>query len=208
PKPRALVLARLLVEQYSDSPRLQDPDKIRQGSTSGTVCTADIMTGVEDYRCVRPELAFLKLHEIRSLKQWLTEHQYLRRIGTISRIEKLLHLIFALQDGCRFEKIAVWFSRSPRQVYDGCREAFNGLLELHSETMLPHSDKHPVYRRMWKITDSYATAAMMRRADLYYPWRGADLRKVIVALNFYIGRYRRQGHEALTGPLMQWGRYL
>ena len=95
---------------------MHEPDRVRQGSTSGWHCALDIMSGIEDDQSVRPKLAFFKIHELKALKEWLVDNGHLRRSAGISRTEKLLHLIFTLQDGMCFEKIAVLFSRSPRKV--------------------------------------------------------------------------------------------
>lgn len=114
---RAEVMASLLEEEFAglEIP-LRDADRERQGSTSGWLCAQEIMCGIEDLRSIRPKLAFFKIFEIRALKTWLKEQKYLRRSSGISRTEKLLQLLFALQDGARFEVLAVLFSRSPRQV--------------------------------------------------------------------------------------------
>ncbi|KAF2732686.1 hypothetical protein EJ04DRAFT_496573 [Polyplosphaeria fusca] len=200
-------MASLLEEDfYTSATSMREPDTARKGSTTGWICTQEIMCGIDDVRCVRPQLAFFKVHEVKELKNWLAGHRYLERSDGISRVEKLLHLIFLLQDGVRFEVIAVLFSRSPNTVKRSCLEVFNGLLEMHSETMVPEDP--PLYCHLWRITDQYATADRCMSAYRYYPWDAHDLSKVLTTMNFYIGRYRKQAKLALDGPFMDWGRYL
>jgi hypothetical protein len=116
PKPRDEVIASMSKETHHTSVTLHDADVVREGSTSGWLTTLAIMSGLEDDRYVLPILTFIKIHEARDLKSWLVNHGYLQRSRSISRIERVLHFIFALQIGCRLETIAVMFSRSPRQV--------------------------------------------------------------------------------------------
>ena len=79
---------------------------------------------------------------------------------------------------------------------------------MHSETMLPSANQRPLYDHLWKMVDQYSTAAGMNQARNYYPWDGEDLYKVLVTLNFYIGRWRKQGRFALQGPVLDWGLYV
>lgn len=116
PKPRDEVIAHMRGEMHRTSVELHDPDKVREGSTSGWLTTLAIMSGLEDDRYVLPILTFIKVHEVKDMKKWLIDRGCLQRSGSVSRIERVLHFIFALQMGCRLEMIAVMFSRSPRQV--------------------------------------------------------------------------------------------
>jgi hypothetical protein len=116
-RPREEVMRNLLAEEY-DGPEtlMHDPDRKREGSTTGWLCAQDILCGVNDHRRIRPSLAFLKIHEVKSLKNWLVSHRYLKRSNGMSRVEKLLHCLFVLQDGARIETVAVYFSRTPTVV--------------------------------------------------------------------------------------------
>ncbi|KAF2259811.1 hypothetical protein CC78DRAFT_591421 [Lojkania enalia] len=182
PRPKYEVVANLLDEEkHLSEPLMVEPDRIRQGSTCGWICTHEIICGIEDNRCIRPKLAFMKVYEVKALKGWLAENKYLQRSGGISRLEKLLHLLFALQDGVRLEVIAVLFSRSPRQISD-CMEVFEGLMEMHSETMLPAVVDRPLYDHLWKIVGRYATVGLAARSQQYYPWEAEDLYKVVQQL--------------------------
>jgi hypothetical protein len=116
PKSRDEVIASMSVEMHRTSITLHDPDRGREGSTSGWLTTLAIMSGLEDGRYVLPILTFIKIHEVRDLKKWLVDRGFLQRSGSVSRIERVLHFIFVLQIGCRLETIAVMFSRSPREV--------------------------------------------------------------------------------------------
>ena len=85
---------------------------------------------------------------------------------------------------------------------------FEGILEMHSETMLPCADQRPLYDDLWQIVDRYTNSSSLTQAREYYPWTGGDLYKVLVTLNIYIGRWRKQGQSALEGPFLPWGDYL
>ena len=63
-----------------------------------------------------PTLLHVKIHEVRALKQWFGENTNLTRTRDVCRTEKVLYLLFVLQEGCRFERVARWFCRTPRGV--------------------------------------------------------------------------------------------
>lgn len=216
-KTRIEVIESVAREEARGGPNLNDPTRKREGSADGTLITQAITTAdANPYICV-PHLGYIKIHEVRDLKLWLSRHNYLHQGKRISKTEKLLHLLTFLQLGCRFESVAVLFSRRPSEVFASCCEVFNGLLELHSETMLPNRKTlhRYVYPHLWHIVHNYVLnedwgGKRSQRADNtnYLPWPKDDIRKVLITLNIYIGRYRAQGHFALTGDIMDWGRYI
>jgi hypothetical protein len=192
-------------EEGGDLATLRDPDRQREGSMSGYYATLYIMCGINDAAVVLPKLRFIKIHEVRELRTWLTENKYIKRSDGISRMEKLLQLLILLQEGYRIEKLAVLFSRTPNQVHAACREVMSGLLELHSETLLPR--RQPTCDGLWKISVMFFnTDEVVSRATGYYGWDMMDLIKVLVTLNVFIGRYRQQGQFSLIGPYFHWWR--
>jgi hypothetical protein len=79
---------------------------------------------------------------------------------------------------------------------------------MYSETELPKSSSGwPMYRDLWRINQWYERESR-EWASRYYPWEEGDLQMVIVTLNLFIGRYRKQGHVALEGPFLNWGKYM
>ncbi|KAF2205310.1 hypothetical protein GQ43DRAFT_460024 [Delitschia confertaspora ATCC 74209] len=193
-------------------PKLRDPDTARRGHYSGRQMTTAIMSGQKPMIDIdMPVLSFLKIHEIRALKKWLAENTTLSRSGIISRMEKLLQLIFLLQYGCRFERIASWFSCTPRTAQKCCMEVFIALLELHRRTSFPKPSECPLYMSKWGALEWSMIASrrpkeVMRRSLIgHYPWSRSQLLKVIQTLNIWIGRYRAQGQSALFGPVFPWG---
>ncbi|KAF2713535.1 hypothetical protein K504DRAFT_334517, partial [Pleomassaria siparia CBS 279.74] len=205
PRPKVGILAKIYEEEARASTELHDPDRVRMGSTSGWLITLAVMSGMEDDRYVLPKLACIKIHEVKDMKRWLLSNGYLQRSGAVSRIEKMLHFLFLLQMGCRMETIAIVFSRSPRQVHSSCKDVLQGVLEMHSETKLPRTGKWPTYPQLWLMSQNYETAPAWSKK--YYPWTAVDFQMVVLTLNLYIGRYRKQGQFALEGPFLDWGRY-
>jgi hypothetical protein len=202
-KTRAEVEQSCREEESVDPPRLLDPDRRREGSMPAYFAAFSIMAGLDDPCYYLPRLVYIKIHEVKRLKEWLEAKDYLRRSGNISRTEKLLHLLFLLQDGVRFETIAVMFSRTPRQIYESCQQVFEGLLQMHSETDLP--DRQPACDHLWGISHRYfAESHVVQHAERYYGWWAVDLVRVLVTLNLYIGRYRQQGKVALSGEYFRW----
>ena len=182
---------------------LQDPDRRREGSVPAYFAAFSVMAGLDDPDHFLPRLVYIKVHEVKRLKEWLETRNYLTRSGNISRTEKLLHLIFLLQDGVRFETIAVMFSRTPSQVETSCQHVFEGLMQLHSETALP--ERQPACDHLWRISHKYfAEPSLLPHVERYYGWWAVDLVKVLVTLNLYIGRYRQQGRVALDGGYFEW----
>lgn len=211
-KTRREVIASIAEEESLPRNGIYEPGRKREGSADGWLISLAVMTANDDPRVCVPHLAYIKIHEVRDLKVWLQDHRYLRRSRGISKIEKVLHLLTVLQVGCRFESVAVLFSRTPLEVLHACREVFEGLLELHSETMLPgpgHMENY-LYPHLWHIMGVYSAMKRSNNAAerVYYPWKKDDLCKVLVTLNLYIGRYRSQGELALDGPILDWGKYI
>lgn len=193
-------------EEAVDDVELQDPDRKREGSTEGNLATFMLSAGFESPRYFSPKLSWIKGHEVREVKKWLAEKRYLRQSDGITRTEKLFHLLLVLQEGCRMETVAVQFSRTPRQVQHACREVFEGLLEMHSETWL--GARQPACDRLWKICQAYFNAPdVARKAELYYGWELEDVLKVLVTLNMCIARFRMQGKFALDGPYYGWWKH-
>ncbi|KAF1955301.1 hypothetical protein CC80DRAFT_594473 [Byssothecium circinans] len=204
-KSRAEVERSCDEEDDTDSLQLNDPARRRQGSMEGYYATMFILCGINDPTVYLPKLRFIKIHEAKALRTWLANKRYIRRSGDMSRMEKLLYLLFVLQEGWRFEKVAVLFSRTPRQVFHACAEVMQGLLELHGETHLPN--RQPVCDELWTISLVFFNEPkVVRRATQYYGWMAMDLIKALVTLNMWIGRYRQQGKVALSGPYFHWWR--
>jgi predicted metal-dependent hydrolase len=210
PKTRREVLESIAREESRAGPTLNDSTSRRQGSAEGWVITRAVMTGNSDPRVCLPHPAYIKIHEVRELKSWLSRHRYLRRSRGMSKTEKLLHLLTLLQVGCRFESVAVLFSRTPREVLSACKEAFEGMLEMHSETMLPNPKvaKRYLYPDLWHIVRNYGIEDEDGGDRGYLAWGREDIFKVLITLNIYIGRYRRQGRFALQGDILDWGKYI
>lgn len=204
------VMVSIAEEESKESAALHDPDRQREGSAHAwRICLA-IMSCRADGRLFVPHLRCIKIHEIRGMKLWLAGHNYVRRTGSISKIEKILYLITLLTYGCRFEAVAVFFSRSPRQVLDACKQVFEGLLEMHSETMLPRRDllHNYLYGHLWHIVGNYTVRFDESTRTNHYPWPSEDVCKVVLTINIFIGRFRGQGGLALDGPILNWGRQL
>jgi hypothetical protein len=190
---------------------LHDPDRLREGSASGSSICNGIMFGVHNQTLVIPHLECIKAHEVRDLRDWLIKHKYLDQsmASRISRTEKILQLITLLSKGYRFESVAILFSRTPNEVKSSCEEVFEGLLELHSEIMLPKGDfmgKY-LYVHLWRIVGNYVLRQDEETGENYYPWGTEDICKVLITLNLCIGRIRKQGRFALEGPVLNWGKY-
>lgn len=194
-------------EEHIGTVKLREPDREREGSTSGHFATFVILSGIDDPSYFIPKLWYIKIHEIRPLCGWLVQRKYLAKSGNIESLEKVLHLFILFQEGCRLESVATLFSRTPRQVQSACKEVFEGLLELHSETFLPR--RQPTCDHLWGISRKFFNAPhVVRRASQYYGWSTMDVVKVLVTLNLYIGRFRQQGQFALQGPYFKWWRHL
>ncbi|KAF2743042.1 hypothetical protein M011DRAFT_529449 [Sporormia fimetaria CBS 119925] len=212
---RGEVLARVGEEERRGESKdgrleLHDADRRRLGSSDGWQVTQAVMTANDEPWMVVPQLAYVKIHEVRGLKAWLASYGYVRssRRRQLGRMEKLLHLLTLMQFGCRYESVAVLFSRTPREVLSACEEVFAGLLEMHSETMLPRRSvsKLFIYPHLWRIARAYEREEENGPAP--YVWRREDVYKVLITLNMYIGRYRSQGGFALDGECLDWGRYI
>ncbi|KAF2246699.1 hypothetical protein BU26DRAFT_606901 [Trematosphaeria pertusa] len=209
-KTRAEVEQSIAEEERFGSFAMNDPDRQREGSVTGFFAAFAILNGIDDPSYYLPKLKFVKIHELRALKGWLVAHKYLRRSGSISRLEKLLHLLFLLQGGGRIESWAVVFSRTPREVQDACNEVFEGLLELHSETLLPQRPHQHVHDGLWGISERYLVNfgnPSTNYGERSYGWKMDDVWKVLATLNLFIGRYRQQGNFALDGPYHAWWVY-
>jgi hypothetical protein len=204
-KTRAEVEQDCLDEESMGCSILNDPDRRRKGSVPAYFAAFSIMGGLTDPDHYLPRFLHIKKREVKGLKECLEAKNLLQRTGNVSRIEKLLHLLFLLQNGVRFETIAVMFSRTPRQVQASCDRVFEGLLQLHSDTEL--SQMQPTCYHLWQISLRYfESAELAQHAERYYGWRTLDVVKVLVTLNVFIGRYRQQGRVALDGPYCSWWR--
>ncbi|KAJ4292454.1 hypothetical protein N0V90_009116 [Kalmusia sp. IMI 367209] len=192
-------------EENFPTKALHDPDRKREGSVPGDFATYVILAGINDPSYFLPQLRFIKIHEAKRLKEWLVQEHHLSPSGRISRVEKVLHLIFILQEGWRVETVAVLFSRTPLQVQNGCRDVFSRLLEMHSETLLERYQ--PTCHHLWKITHKFMGNAEVGRWERYYGWKRLEVLGVLITLNMYIGRYRQQGRVALDGPYQHWWRH-
>jgi hypothetical protein len=206
PQPRDEVNKRIQEEGSNQEPTLRDPDRMRRGSCNGFTITEMTMKGVDDPRFVLPYLYYMKLHELRYLKEWLGNEGHVKGSGTISRTEKCLLCIQLLQTGCRYEALAVIHSRSPRQVRDACLEVMHGLLQWHLNTVDEDQiGEQAKYLGLWGIWSRYV--ASDGRAGLYFDIDWPHLAKVLLALNMYMGRWRMQGKFAMDGPAFLWGKF-
>jgi len=204
PQPKEEVTRRIQQEEANPRFTLNEPDRVRLGSCEGPSVTAMVMTGYKDDALILPNLYYIKLHELRALMTWMVETDVVARSGTISCVEKVLQCVQLLQTGCRYESVAVVFSRSPRQIQESCLEVMGALLRLHSETVNKAGDQE-MYMPLWKIWRKFEVTE--GRAGLYYGFRWMEVAKVLVTLNLYIGRWRKQGMFATDGPTFLWGRF-
>ncbi|KAF1973676.1 hypothetical protein BU23DRAFT_128661 [Bimuria novae-zelandiae CBS 107.79] len=202
---REEVERRCAMEQAYTRSVLVDPERKREGSILGFFATYAILAGIDDPNYCLPRLRFIKIHEVKRLKELLVDGFHLGRSGEISRIERVLHLIFVLQEGWRMETMAVLFSRTPQQVRESCRDVFECLLEVHSETSLEYYQ--PTCHHLWKIAPKFMDSTHTKRSEKYYHWKKQEVFNVLVTLNMYIGRYRQQGKVALDGPYQHWWRH-
>ena len=205
PQPRNEVLRRLQLSESSRSLYLARPDIVRRGSANGFCVAELVMGGVADRRFVLPYLHFVRREEVRALKQWLVERDFVRQSGGVSRIEKVLHCVQLLQTGMRYESIAVVFSRTPRQVMESCHEVMRGLEGLY-EKMVQAGCEGKVYERLWGIARRYAIG-QLGKVERYYGFKWEEIRRILVALNMYIGRWRGTANP-FDGRLFRWGSYI
>ncbi|KZM28328.1 hypothetical protein ST47_g527 [Ascochyta rabiei] len=204
---RREVEARLREAEAELAPIMMEPDRQRQGSLPGSMVADMVMNNVLNEEYVLPYLHFIKHHELRALKQWLVDNHYVKKSAVISRTEKVLHCLELLQTGCRYETIAIIFSRTPRQVESSCHEVMEGLLELHGFTMIKARDQE-MYTTLWGIwARKFGNPRNHHPAAYYYGFDWLDAGKVMVTLNLYIGRWREQGKFALDGPSLNWGKF-
>ncbi|PSN71755.1 hypothetical protein BS50DRAFT_235362 [Corynespora cassiicola Philippines] len=204
---RTQVLDNVREEEEITAPVLMEPERRREGSAAGWSITLMIMSGARNDTMVLPELEYMKIHEVKALKKWLSENGHIVRSDGMGRLEKLLHLLLLLQMGCRLETLATLFSCTPRQVQDSCREVALGLLEMHSETSVDAEERGYLCLHLWHISDRYVTQHDAIRVKGYYPWTAEELNRMLVTLNLFIGRYRAQGGFRLSGPHLDWARY-
>jgi hypothetical protein len=206
PQPREEVKMRVQEEEANMEPTLRDPHKERRGSCNGFMITEMTMQGIEDARFVLPYLHYMKLHELRAIKEWLSNAGLIVSSGSISRMEKALLCIQLLQTGCRYEALAVIHSRSPRQVMESCNEVMRALLQWHRMTVDDDDiGDQAEYIVLWGIWHKYTISD--GRAGLYFGFDWTSLAKVLVALNVYMGRWRKQGKFAMDGPAFAWGKF-
>jgi hypothetical protein len=205
PQPRHEVLRRLKLSESSRSLYLTRPDIPRRGSANGFHIASLIMSNVSDHRFVLPYLHYIKHHEVRALKHWLVDRDLVRQSGSISRIEKLLHCVQLLQTGMRYESIAVVFSRTPRQVMESCHEVIRGLEKLYEETVDTRYEVE-VYEKLWGIAKRYSIGQLVK-VEKYYGFKWEEIKRVLMALNVYIGRWRGST-SPFEGRMFRWGSYV
>ncbi|KAI0582515.1 hypothetical protein Ptr902_07221 [Pyrenophora tritici-repentis] len=206
PQPRHEVKRRLQQEEDNSSFELLDPDRVRRGSCNGFMITEMTMRGLQDPSFVLPYLHYMKIHELRCLKEWLVYTGNVIQSQPVSRMEKVLLCMQVLQSGCRYEALAVIHSRSPCQVKESCNEVMQGLLHWHALTVKDQDIGDQAKSLiLWGIWDRYC--ASDGRAGLYFGFNWTQLAKVLVALNVYMGRWRMQGRFATDGPAFAWGKF-
>lgn len=200
-----LEVGRSCLEEES-CPRagLRNANRQRGGSLPGYYVSSLILGGVKDSRFFLPELRFIKIHELKRLKEWLAKEYRLSRTGSISRIEKVLHLVLLLQEGCRIESMAVLFSRTPQQVRDSCHQVFSMLLEMHSKTEFEPDRPN---KQLWDIGGRVTNGCNATKWEQHYGWASSDIAKVLATLDMYMGRFRQQGTVALRGPYVKWWKH-
>ncbi|KAL5119736.1 hypothetical protein ACEQ8H_002342 [Pleosporales sp. CAS-2024a] len=206
PQPRHEVLRRLAVSECSRSLYLTRPEIARRGSANGFHIASLIMSDVSDNRFVLPFLHHIKLHEVRSLKQWLVDQNLVSQSGSISRTEKVLHCIQLLQTGMRYESIAVVFSRTPRQVMESCHEVMRGLERLYDKTVDGLGDAETDEKR-WGIARRYEIG-QLSKVERYYGFKREEMQRVLVAVDAYTGRRRRVSTSSVESTVLEWGSYL
>ena len=206
------VVRSIREEEAVSSITMNNMHEKRQGSADGWNISNAIMSGSDDWHIYVPKLECIKLHEVRALKHWLSARGHLERTGKITRIEKLLYFLILCQLGCRFESIAVAFSRTPKQVLQACIEVFEGLSDFYSESARPsnYHDKpfYYLYEHLWRILGNYPLRVDDTTGEKYYPWQYRSLCRAIIGLNMFIGRYRSHGRLSLNGEIYDWGRFV
>ncbi|KAF2868546.1 hypothetical protein BDV95DRAFT_609472 [Massariosphaeria phaeospora] len=200
-------------ENSVESVEIQHVNRTRKGSTDGWKMTVLISGNHKREGFYIPTLAYIKPHEAKALKQWLGDHGYLHAYPHIGRMEKFLYLLFVLQNGYRFEAVAVMFSRTPREVKSSCDEVFQGLLQMYAQTEVPAEvpQEYHVHCRLWRISERYGYGGDLDAAvvpENCFPWSKAEVANVLVALSLYVGRYRAQSQSSLQGPWIDWAKYL
>lgn len=206
PQPRDEVKMRVQQEEANMDPTLRDPHKVRRGSCNGFMITEMTMHAIDDARFVLPYLHYMKLHELRAIKEWLGNAGFIVSSGSMSRMEKALLCIQLLQTGCRYEALAVIHSRSPHEVMESCIEVMRALLKWHRMTV-DHDDigYQAEYIVLWGIWHKYTVSD--GKAAQYFGFDWTHVAKVLVALNVYMGRWRMQGKFAMDGPAFAWGKF-
>ncbi|KAF2853504.1 hypothetical protein T440DRAFT_390284 [Plenodomus tracheiphilus IPT5] len=204
PQSKVEVKRRIQQEEANAKFTLNGEDTVRQGSCDGASIAKMVMSGYQDDGLILPNLHYIKVHELRALIEWMANTNAITSSESISCVEKVLHCVQLLQTGCRYESLAVIFSRSPRQIKESCLEVMGALLRLHSETVNKVGGQES-YMPLWKIWRKFEVTE--GRAGAYYGFRWIEVAKVLVTLNLYIGRWRMQGMFATDGPTFLWGRF-
>ncbi|KAG9188197.1 hypothetical protein G6011_02120 [Alternaria panax] len=206
PQPRDEVKIRVQQEEANMDPILRSPHKVRRGSCNGFMITEMTMHAIEDPRFVLPYLHYMKIHELRAIKEWLSNAGFIVSSGSMSRTEKALLCIQLLQTGCRYEALAVIHSRSPHEVMESCNEVMRALLKWHRMTVDDGDIGRQVeYIVLWGIWHKYTVSD--GKAGDYFGFDWTCLAKVLVSLNVYMGRWRMQGKFAMDGPAFAWGKF-
>lgn len=189
---RTEVIALIRHEESNASTTLREPDRIRTGSCSGFTISQMLMMRLTNSAVVLPNLYSIEKHHIKALRAWLIDRNLLQNSLPISRTEQLLHCLQLLKSGNRYESIAVMFSRSPRQVKDGCLEAMEGLLRMYSLLVdEAENGAQDPGADTWGILKRFDKSADGRGAQMYYGFSWTRLVKVLVALDVFFGLSRR-----------------
>jgi hypothetical protein len=206
PQPRDEVKLRIQQEEANMDPILRDPHRARRGSCNGFMITEMTMRAIEDARFVLPYLHYMKIHELRAIKEWLSNAEFIVSSGSMSRMEKALLCIQLLQTGCRYEALAVIHSRSPHEVMESCNEVMRALLKWYRMTVDDDDiGNQAEYIVLWGIWHKYTVSD--GKAGEYFGFDWTCLAKVLVSLNVYMGRWRMQGKFAMDGPAFAWGKF-
>jgi hypothetical protein len=211
-RPYMDVLCCAAKENLEISIEIIDSDRVRIGSAPSWFIADAIQKFKRNTKFLVPHSKYIKPHEIRAFTEFLEDRGCLQHFGSCPMMERLMYLLILLEEGCRFEVIAVYFSRAPNDIVSACLEVSDGILELHDEMVLPPS-KHGtpaqkyLYEHCWQIVQTHPARSEEGSGRQYYPWSFDELCKMLVTLNIFIGRFRRQGRFALDGPILNWGKY-
>ncbi|CAN9325183.1 unnamed protein product [Alternaria alternata] len=83
PQPRDEVKVRVQEEEANTDSVLRNPYKVRRGSCNGFMITEMTMHAIEDTRFVLPYLHYMKVHELRAIKEWLGNAGFIVSSGSM-----------------------------------------------------------------------------------------------------------------------------